>query len=168
MQRNMVIRILVFMLIAVFMLNTGCGSKKEPVTPEETEAPAESTLPSPKNEDIIIETPYCTLSIPYTFSELVAVERDETEAADSYIFSAVLGEQNVPVYTIRFTESSDGVSGNLFGTLKAEGGSVRVFYEAFSPDDSIQEEDLEAFYSAQETINDIFASIKAAPGFTAE
>ena len=163
MQRNLMIRILALMLMATLLRCAGCTNKQ----PEETTPPEESTLPAPTNEDMQIETPYCTMTIPFAFSELVAVQRAESTVADSYVFSAVLEDRSVPVYTIHFIPGDGEMPGELFGSLTTDDGAVRVVYEAFDPDESLQGEDLEAFYTAQETINDVFQSLQAASGFSA-
>ena len=157
--------------MAAFLLCAGCGAKSEPSTsetkPPQTQPSEEGTLSAPENEDVKIETPYCTLSIPYTFSELVDVEREKSENADSYVFKASLEDRSVPVYTIRFVSGNSSEAGDLFGTLNTDEGSVRVLFEAFNPDQSLEGDDLEAFYAAQETINDVFTSLQATSGFTA-
>ena len=162
MQRNLILRIVALMLMATLLLCAGCTPKSEPAP-----SPDASTLPPPVNEDMQVETPYCDLTIPFAFSELVAVERAQGEDADSYVFYAVLENRSVPVYTIHFIPGDGTMPGELFGTLKTDDGTVRVLYEAFDPDESLQGDDLESFYTAQETINDVFTSLQAASGFTA-
>ena len=164
MQRNLMIRVLALLLTAVLLLCAGCAGKQ---TPSGSAPDGDGTgLPAPVNEDVQIETPYCTLTIPFAFSELVAVEHTENEAGDSYVFSAQLEERSVEVYTIQFLKG-DADQGELFGTISTKDGSVSVTYTAAEPDDTLQGEDLEAFYTAQETINDVFQSIQGASGFTA-
>ena len=157
--------------MAAFLLCAGCGAKPEPTLPEanppQTQTLEDDPLPAPENEDMKIETPYCTLSIPYTFSELVVVERGKSENTDSYVFKAVLEDNSVPVYTIHFVSGDSSETGDLFGTLKTDEGAVRVLFEAFNPDEALKGDDLEAFYAAQETINDVFASLQAASNFKA-
>lgn len=166
MNRNLTLRITALVLIATLLLCAGCTKKTEPA-PSAAPSPEASTLPPPVNEDMKIETPYATMTIPYAFSELVSVQRAETETADSYVFYAVLEDRSVPVYTIHFIPGDGEMPGDLFGTLKTDDGDVRVLYEAFSADESLTGDDLEAFYTAQETINDVFTSLQAASGFTA-
>lgn len=170
-QRKLLTRILALALVATFLLCAGCGAKPTPTPPEtnppQTQPSEEGTLPAPENEDVKIETPYCTLSIPYTFSELVVVERGESENTDSYVFKAVLEDNSVPVYTIHFVSGDSSATGDLFGTLKTDEGTVRILFEAFNPDEALEGDDLEAFYAAQETINDVFASLQATSNFKA-
>ena len=166
MQRNLILRIVALMLMATLLLCAGCTKKTTPA-PSAAPSPEASTLPPPVNEDMKVETPYCDLTIPFAFSELVAAERAQSEEADSYVFYAVLENRSVPVYTIHFIPGDGEMPGELFGTLKTDDGNVRVLYEAFDPDASLEGDDLESFYTAQETINDVFSSLQAAPGFTA-
>lgn len=190
MQRLIKRSILALALLAAMVLCSGCTENKtgtsafpvESTTPAslqttnaqeitdsvstETEAPAESTLPLPVNEDMTIETPYCAMSIPYAFSELVSVEENKTATAASYTFRAELENEPVPVYTIHFVPTASETEGNAFGTLKTDDGQIRVLFEAYEPDESLSEDDLESFYSAQETINDVFQSLRELPGFT--
>ena len=166
MQRKYIIRILALVCIAILLLCAGCTQKPAP-TPSEEPSSEEITLPVPNNPDMEIETPYCSLTIPFAFSELVSYTRTESDGIDSYTFSAALEDQTVPVYVIHFAKGEDAAPGELFGMLQTDDGTVRVLYEAYNPEDTIQGDDLESFYTAQETINDVFASVQAASGFTA-
>lgn len=159
------IRVLALLLTAMLLLCAGCAGKQ---TPSGSEPDGDGAgLPAPSNEDVQIETPYCTLTIPFAFSELVAVEHTENEAGDSYVFSAQLEERSVEVYTIRFLRGDAADQGELFGTISTKDGSISVTYTAKEPEDTLQGDDLEAYYTAQETINDVFQSIQGASGFTA-
>lgn len=163
MRRNFIVRVLAVLLMAALLLCAGC-SKKTPPTP--SAAPGgDSGLSEPVNEDVQIETPYCTMTIPFAFTDLVAVEHTEGDNMDSYAFSVQLEDRSVPVYTIHFVKGSAD-QGELFGTLKTDDGDVQITFEANDPDESLQGEDLEAFYTAQETINDVFQSLQAVSGFT--
>ena len=165
MQRNLMIRILALTLMATMLLCAGCSHKSGPDAPAASD-PEETTRPASENEDVQIETSYADLEIPYAFSDLVSVERVEGENFDSYVFSANLEDRSVEVYAINFVRGEDAMPGEYFGTLKTADGDVQVTFTAADPDESLQGEDLEAFYSAQETINDVFASIQATEGFT--
>ena len=134
--------------------------------PPDTEETTESTFPLPENEDMMIETPYCTLSIPYAFSELVSVEENNEDSVVSYTFRAELETEPVPVYTVYFVPSGIEKEGIAFGVLKTDDEEISILFEAYEPDKSLSEEDLESFYSAQETINDVFQSLREAPGFS--
>lgn len=163
MQRSQRTILLVFLLVAMLLLCAGCAGKT--ADPGKTGESAE--LVEPKNEDVKIETPYCTLTIPFAFSELVAVDHQQKDTIDSYVFSAALEDKKVPVYTISFVPDGAEAQGELFGTIKGKNGNVKVIYSATDPDKTLDEDALESFYTAQETINDVFASLQASTGFSA-
>ena len=178
MQRTSVTRMLALLLAAMLLLSAGCAKNNTSESnqtnnnensadsaPSKSESTAE--LNKPENNDVDVETPYCTMTIPFAFSDLVSVDHQQKEANDSYVFSAVLDDRKVPVYTISFAPDGIETQGDRFGTLKGKDGTVQVTFQANDPDETLDEEALEAFYTAQETINDVFASIQATPGFTA-
>ena len=135
MQRNYMIRILAVLLMSALVLCAGCAKTTPPKNSAAPEASA--GLSDPVNEDMQIETPYCTLTIPFAFSDLVSVEHSASDAADSYVFSANLADRSVQVYAINFVKGEDAMPGELFGTIQTKDGGVQVTYAANEPDETL-------------------------------
>lgn len=169
-------RVLFLVLVLSLAMFSGCGStksddetisdtKKAAVNTETDETEEEQ---STGNEDVQIGTPYGNLSYPYGFEEIVKSVEVEKDDVQSYEFYAVVNEQEIKVYTISFSVSAQENSGDLLGTVQDnKGETVNVYCcpEENIIADGTSEDDQNTIYTAQETVNDVIASLKNFSGF---
>ena len=151
----------IIMLFALLMVFSGCSS-------EETKDSGNAVQ---KAEDIKIETPYGALSFPYGFEEIVTWENETDEIADRFIFYAVLDSSKIKVYTISFSTETTTDEGDLLGEIQdSSGSSVYVYFlpENEIVNDEMSNDQKNTVYTAQETVNDVIASMSSIPGYTAK
>lgn len=148
-------------LFAVIMVFSGCSTKE---TKNSGNVVQEA-------EDIKIETPYGDLSFPYGFEEIVTWENETEGTADRFVFYAVLDSSKIKVYTISFSTEATSDEGDLLGEIQESSGSLVYVY--FLPEDGIVNDEMSndqknTVYAAQETVNDVIASMSSIPGYTAK
>lgn len=151
----------IIMLFALLMVFSGCSS-------EETKDSGNAVQ---KAEDIKIETPYGALIFPYGFEEIVTWENETDEIADRFIFYAVLDSSKIKVYTISFSTETTTDEGDLLGEIQdSSGSSVYVYFlpENEIVNDEMSNDQKNTVYAAQETVNDVIASMSSIPGYTAK
>lgn len=160
MQKKTIISFL-FALILLVSCLTGCSSDKAQNGTDENQAVI--------NENIKIETPYGNLCYPYSFEEIVKYESKNDGDVSSYIFYAALDGQDIKIYTIAFSGKNLNDAGAVLGTVKdASGNTVYVY---FAPEDEIVNDGMtdgqkNTVYAAQETVNDVIASLNNLSTFT--
>lgn len=144
----------------------GCSSKKETNTPQDKSSQEENdqtgSTEIQENEDIKVETTYGVLSYPYGFEEIVDCVKEEAGDVEKYIFYAVVNEEKIKVYTITFSEESLNDSGEILGTIQSSSDApVNVYFlpENEIVNDDMTDDDKNTVYAAQETANDIIASL---------
>lgn len=144
-------------LLAAIML-TACASDAEPTVPQSDAVPPYS--------DEIVETepetqPPVMISMPEyecTYSGEMAdvIETKELSDSNALEFSVKLSTKTVPVFVLHFnTEVGDYVE---FMT-SADGTKVPVAFEMMTLPEGLDEDDATLFYLAQDTVNEIVASI---------
>ena len=89
-------------------------------------------------------------------------EKEEAGDVEKYIFYAVVNEEKIKVYTITFSEESLNDSGEILGTIqRSSDAPVNVYFlpENEIVNDDMTDDDKNTVYAAQETANDIIASL---------
>lgn len=150
--------LLVLVLALTMMLLAACSEKTEPTEPDAvppyaeeevmTEAPTE-TLPP-----VQVKMPEYELAYAGELAELIVVT--EEEGTSNLVFSVKLSDGEAHIFTLRFNV----VDGELvtFVTNKA-GERIPVSFEMAEVPEGMSETDADAFYTAQEAVNEIVASL---------
>lgn len=113
----------------------------------------------------VVETSYLNVTLPYAFSDYIdvtAVNEDIAAALDFRVKTSTMEEK---LYTLWF----GGTAGEQVGSFDPGDGQGRVpvmvvFYDLPA---GLSEDDQGTFKAAQETVNDVLASLTEAPGFRA-
>ena len=131
--------------------------------PTSASHPALQLLERRENGDMIeLVTTYCTLRFPYAFSDLVVQEVTDQDGRLAIDFYAALGGERYPVYTVLFSGG-----GNIpLGTLQVDDVTFEVSANFHEDTANLQGDDMVSFCAAQETFNDIWASLEANENFT--
>lgn len=109
-----------------------------------------------QGDEVIVETPYCAVSYPSAFSDVVRVNTCQSGGGNGLEFRAEVAGKNLLLYTLWF--GSD--LGDALGTLEiADGDAIRVSIDMIAPPADLIDSDLDTFYAAQETINDVIQSL---------
>ena len=117
------------------------------------------------DKEAVLKTNYCELRYPSMYYDLLKADAYFGDGTGCIIFSANIGGGYATVYTVIF----NGEDGRSLGTLKLDGvdDPVRVSVNFYEPASNILGDALEGFYAAQETFNDIIASLAENENFTA-
>ena len=131
--------------------------------PTQPSHPALQLVERRENGDMIeLVTTYCTLRFPYAFSDLVVQEITDQDGRIAIDFYAALGGERYPVYTVLFSGG-----GNIpLGTLQVDDVTFEVSANFHEDTANLQGDDMVSFCAAQETFNDIWASLEANENFT--
>lgn len=116
------------------------------------------------DEQMLIKTSYGDMRYPYAFSDIIRVEAVSTETTKALEFSADLGTEVYPIYTISFTDPEGMCIGSLL--LPEEKKPYYVTVTLHAPAQELQGDILLTFQAAQETFNDIWLSMMDNEGFT--
>ena len=131
--------------------------------PTQSSYPALQLLERRENGDMIeLVTTYCTLRFPYAFSDLVVQEVTDQNGRIAIDFYAALGGERYPVYTVSFSGGGD----IPLGMLKVDAVTFEVSAKFHEDTADLQGDDMISFCAAQETFNDIWASLEANENFT--
>ena len=101
---------------------------------------------------MLIQTAYGEIAYPYAFSDVIKVNTKKINAVTEYIFVLVTDDFSEELYTVSFGEGK----GVLIGKTSE---NVEVYMEAYLTEKPLSEDTETTFYAAQETINDVIASI---------
>lgn len=115
---------------------------------------------------ISIETKYCTLLYPETWSEHLIVQETEVDEVNIVTFYCSIGDDDVVLYNVYFNASD---MGDPVGYITVDGEKIpcSVEYSDYVPEEW-SEEQKDTFLSMAECINDVVDSIKANDGFSEE
>lgn len=160
--------------LAVAAMLAGCSGQPEETTlPAQTESvavtesigntqPVELTVEELDGR-MVVTTSWCQVSYPFAFEELIQVTTEETGGVRALCFTARIGEEEIPLYDIRF----GGNGGSLLGRLAmpVTGVNVDVFGVLHEPG-NLTDEQVGTFRAVQETFNEVCESLMENPGFT--
>ncbi len=158
MKKRFIISISLLLLMVFALVGCSDNSTNEKEQNSEKE---ESASVLQENEDILIETTYGNLSIPYGFEEIITWDEENADGIDKYVFYAVLEDEKIPVYDIEFTEQSLSDL-NYLGQIEASDGSiVNVYFDGYEDiiQEDMTEDQADIVYTAQETVNDVISSL---------
>ena len=133
--------------------------------PKEMDVPAlQIETTDEDNTWVTVRTTYGVVRYLSAFSDIVAVTAVQHEAASQLLFTADIGEKEIPLYTIRYNEEGEGIA---LGTLKLSAKAVVPVSVTFSDAPAeLTGNDLATFVAAQETFNDVLTSIMEDSRFT--
>ena len=109
-------------------------------------------------ENMLIETMYGNIKYPYAFSDLIRVNRVENKGSVKITFSVTTDDFSAEIYEVSFGEGTGMKLGAINGT--------HVFVNIVELQQNITENEKNIFYAAQETVNDVIASIMQWENFT--
>ena len=111
---------------------------------------------------VTVTTNFCSVKYPYAFSDLVRVETVNEDAKTALLFTAYINGVKTNIYELVF----GGQSGTKVGDLAVDGETVGVFVVFYPAVPGQDESSRLAFIAAQETINDVTASLRENGNFT--
>lgn len=149
--------ICILLLLALLTACAPNGSEQTQPTPSGGLSP-ETTV---GENEITVQTRYATLSYPVAFEEVIQVSTTNYGQADALEFAGDVFGTVVPLYTLWF----NGDAGLPVGTLITEAGEIKITVEIHPAPDMTASE-LETFYAAQETVNQVLFSLAENEGFT--
>lgn len=117
---------------------------------DQTDPPSSFAVLENENK-VVIRTEYFELELPNTFAETILV--DPVDYFDRYAleFKAKTLSETVPLYTVWIGHKT----GTVLGVLHDNDTDKIVCIEFHNPPKSLTESELNTFYAAQETANDI-------------
>lgn len=144
------------LVICVILIFTSCKGKEEnKFNSEET---ITKSIITQFGDKMVISTKYGDISYPYAFSDVIKV--NELDEGKSFVFIVATNDFSSEIYKICF-EADEGTY--LGKTLEEKTVSIKVY----DVPEEIREDSLTTFYAAQETLNDVIASIYEWEGFVA-
>ena len=140
---------------------------------KEPEPPVQQTLPTAADglqvetavgaDAVFVKTKYVQVSYPLAFEEVIRVSTEKDGQKDALVFLTNITGTDTPMYTLWF----NGEVGHPVGTLTTGSGeTVNMTVQIHSVPDTMTESEQEAFFTAQETVNDVLSSLTDEPGFT--
>lgn len=153
-----------------------CGNKNAATKPAEDVAPVQTTLATEvvlpeavlavesvteQGDMVIVQTTYCDVKYPFAFADLIGVEAEEEKL--NFVLQ-LSGEEHL-LFAICFQEGE----GIPLGTLAVEGKEepVAVWAQIGTADEAALGDNVSTYYAAQESFNDVLASLMENEGFTA-
>lgn len=110
---------------------------------------------------VCVKTSYGDFSYPFAFSDLVVMEPVNEESYVGLAFSAYIGGNCEPVYTL-WINSDRGMTA---GTLRVEDKTYSVTLEIMDAREDLDANSLSTFNAVQETLNDVLQSLAAGGNF---
>lgn len=113
---------------------------------------------------VLVKTSFCNVKYPFAFADLIRVKAQDEGNVATLEFSACITDVEYPMYVLRF----GGSEGILLGTLTIPGEAAprEVYAEFCQADTAALGDHVGTFYAAQETFNDVVASLAENGGFT--
>lgn len=170
------LRVLCAAVLAASVL-CACGSKKGETMPVEESHPVQTTQAAEmfqpeevvltvetineQGDAVVVKTSYCEVKYPFAFADLIQVQA-EGEKLD---FVLKLSGEEYPLFAICFGEGE----GIPLGTLAVDGKAepVAVWAQIGAPNEAALGDSVSTYYAAQESFNDVLASLMENEGFTA-
>lgn len=115
-----------------------------------------------QGDQMVVSTSYCQVKYPYAFSDLIQVEAVNEEKGAALVFFSVIEGVRTDLYTISFGGTAD----IQLGTLKVGADTVAVRAQICKADEKLDQELQYVFVAAQETFNDVVASLSENSSFT--
>lgn len=109
---------------------------------------------------MVVTTNYCTVSYSIAFSDIIGVKTETSKDCAKLNFCATIDGNEAALYTLLF----GGEEGMPIGSVRVD-DRVYTVTVLFHDGDGIQEEGMITFYAAQETFNDVIASLKKSDTF---
>jgi len=151
------IAIIAALTMLIMLLMTACGGQDA-----ENGGASDKSGGSGNNEMVTVDTSYGEVEYPAGYEEIVSAEKTAADDSEEYVFYAMLNGEKIKVYTISFSESEVSDKGELIGTtLNGDGETVKIYLlpEEDIVSDDMPDEDKNLVYAAQETLNDVVASL---------
>lgn len=182
MRQNKFVGMIVTVTLIAAMAS-GCGKKTaETAVPETVPVTVEQTLPAAvetqpvasglvveaieeQGDTMLVRTSFVQVKYPFAFADLIQVRPVNGDNVDSLEFFVASQDEEHPIFTLHF----GGNEGILLGTLQISNEETpRTLYaELASADTEALGDYLETFYAAQESFNDVVASLAENTNFTA-
>lgn len=171
----------VAVLLAVSLALCGCGKKQEQTAmtevPETVQAQTTAATETHATQDLVIEsteeqgdmvvvtTSFGQVKYPFAFADLIQVRAVNEGTVASLEFTALIAQEEYPLFAVRF----GGSEGIPLGTLEIPGEAEprAVCAEFYSVDESALGDHAGTFFAAQETFNDVVASLYEIQAFAA-
>lgn len=110
-----------------------------------------------RGEDVVLETVYGTVKYPAAFADVIDVLPTADDRRAALTFTASVNDTSARLYTLWFNGAVGVPVGEM--VLAETGNTVQVTIEFYSEAAGLDEEALITFYAAQETVNDVIASL---------
>lgn len=155
MKRKRIVRLIVALLAAVFML-TACSKNPD-------EGQTDTTDPG---ADLTVTTPYCDLKYPGQWKEQVKAEYSDAEDGGALTFSAQIGGTETKLFAVLFSSQMD-TDGGPVGVLTGGEDPVMVSLKIYDiePAPSWTDEDTETAFALQDECNYLLEHLQARTDF---
>lgn len=107
-------------------------------------------------EWVVVTTEYGTIRYPFNYADMIAIKPVKEASYAALEFYAQLQDGAFPIYTIWFGREQGTPLGMI---ANQENVYVDAFLEIIEPSKKLKDSDLTSFYAAQETVNDVLASL---------
>ncbi len=166
-QRNLLVLSCILLAAALVILAVSLGIMlgQEPAPEGQTgQQIGKLTIESieEQGDKMVVTTSYCQVKYPYAFSDLIQVEAVNDAQGARLVFFATIEGTRADLYSLCFGET-DNI---LLGTLKVGGNTVTVSTELFQAGQGLDKDLQYVFVAAQETFNDVAASLSENGNFT--
>jgi hypothetical protein len=158
---------LVAIIIVLLVLLVGSlDNKQNPIEEEQTPhtqvtQPSEKILTVKSVEEqgnmIVVYTNYCQIKYPYAFADLINVEAINSNEKTSLLFTVLLDGKKMNIYELTFGGEGSISVGEI--TLIPGQAPVNVYATFYESGTDLNEDMRIAFFAAQETFNDVAASL---------
>ena len=145
------------------------------LSPDQTQPSKEASTPAARpvltvdsvaeqGDQMVVSSSYVTVQYPFAFSDLIKVTAVDTDERVQLEFKAVLEGKEYPMFALGF----GGSEGTLLGTVDVDKTAmdVPVCLIFYSEDPDMDPGSRSSFYAAQESVNDVVASLTENEGFT--
>jgi len=113
---------------------------------------------------IVVTTSHGKFKYPFAFSDLINVEEIKSSNGDvGVVFSMLMEEEKIPVYTILYGSNKGSVCGSLSLLNDKEPISVSVVFNDVP--DGFSDDWKKTFYAVQETFNEVLFSMEEGGNF---
>lgn len=166
-QRNLLVLSCVLLAVALAVLGVSLGimmgqeSEPEGQEGQQIEKLVIESVEE-QGDQMVVSTSYCQVKYPYAFSDLIQVEAVNHEGGARLVFFATIEGQRADLYALCF-----GEAGNVpMGTLKIGENTLAVSTKLFQAEQGLDKDLQYVFVAAQETFNDVAASLRENEKFT--
>lgn len=168
--------LVVLIVVGIF---AGGGYFSEILLPEQAQPSEEGSTPAAarpawpaltvdsveqQDTQMVVSTSYAAVQYPFAFSDLIKVTAVDTEERIQLEFKAALDGKEYPMFALRF----GGSEGTMLGTIDIDEAAmdVPVWLIFYSEDPDMDPGSRSSFYAAQESVNDVVASLTENEDFT--